>query len=373
MTNTARALSFSMGITSPTNAPEPGFFESSPGRFLKRVGDFATPPFIRRHPANPILTASMIPYPSHLVFNSSVVGFNGRWLMMFRNEWYPEEGNPVGKVAHLGIAESTDGVHWTPRPEAIDLSGVGFVSNNAYDPRALEVDGRHYVTLCEETRHGPQAATLRTEDFRTFTLHDVAPPSTRNFTLFPEKINGLYYRLERPFWQAVDTWCNRFAQWISEPYTIYLCSSPDMVHWGNYRLLFETEMFDFANIKIGPGGAPIRTDEGWLLLLHGVDHDPRRGKNGWQTSWRNRYHGGVALLDLEDPARVIAYNRRPFLTPEVAYETSGGYRNHVIFPMTGLIMKDGLLYIYYGAADTHTCLATTPLRDLLDFCLEGRL
>jgi len=350
----------------------PETFESIPGVRLKKVGDFKTPSFIKRHGQNPILTASMMPYPSSLVFNASVVEFDGHWLMMFRNEFYPVNGVPEGKVSHLGVAESTDGIHWTPRPEPINLA-LGIVDNNAYDPRAVKIDGTYYITLCQQTRHGPQAVTLTTGDFRSFELFDLAPPSTRNFTLFPEKISGKYWRLERPFWQAVDTYCNRFAKWISEPYTIYVGSSPDLKHWGDYNLLMDCAMVDYANTKIGPGGAPIKTDEGWLLLIHGVDHDPSRGKNGWEGSWRNRYHGGVALLDLENPNRLIACNPKPFLTPEVSYETENGWRNNVIFPMTGLVMGGGELYIYYGAADTHTCLATCPLRDLLDFCLEGRI
>lgn len=344
-------------------------FESTPGIQLKTVGDFSTPDFVTRYSGNPVLTGSMMPYPSDLVFNSSVVEFQGRYLMMFRNEWYPEKGVPKDGVARLGLAESDDGIHWTPRPEPLDMN-LGFVTDRAYDPRAIKIEDHYYVTLCQHAKNGPQAVTLATDDFETFDILDIAPPSTRNFTLFPEKINGKYYRMERPFWQAVDTYCHRQGKWISEPYTVFVGSSPDLKHWGEYHLLLETDMFDFANIKIGPGGAPIRTDKGWLLLIHGVDFDPNRGKNGWQDSWRCRYHGGVAMLDLEDPTQVIAWNPKPFLTPEVPYETENGWRNDVIFPMTGLVM-DKELYVYYGAADSHTCLATMKLDDLIDFCFAG--
>lgn len=343
-------------------------FESIPGIRLKRVGDFTTPAFVTRWEGNPILTASMMPYPSSLVFNSSVVPYRDRWLMMFRNEWYAEPGRPGPKVPHLGVAESDDAIHWTPRPRPIEMD-LGVVRNDAYDPRAVRIGDDYFVTLCQHGKHGPQAVTLTTTDFERFELFDTAPPSSRNFTLFPEKIGGKYWRLERPFWQAVDSYSNRFGKWISPPYTIYIAQSPDLRHWGHYRLLMETDMVEYANIKLGPGGAPIRTPHGWLLLIHGVDHDPSRGKNGWQDTWRNRYHGGVALLDLHDPSRLIAFNPKPFLTPEAPYETQGGFRNHVVFPMTGLVVGDEL-YIYYGAADTHTCLATCKLDDMIDFCFR---
>jgi beta-1,4-mannooligosaccharide/beta-1,4-mannosyl-N-acetylglucosamine phosphorylase len=358
------------GCPLPTRKIMSDTFETIPGLQLKRVGEFTTPGFVHRHPLNPILTASMMPYPSSLTFNASVVPYKDRYLMMYRNQAYPTPGVQKDVVSNLAVAESADGIHWTPRPKAIDLTGMPFVRNEAYDPRVVQIEGKYFLTACQHSKHGPHAVTLTTSDFESFELVDVAPPSSRNFTLLPEKIGGKYWRMERPFWQAVDTYSNNFGKWISPPYTIYIASSPDMIHWGNYRLLLETQMFDFANTKIGPGGSPIRTDAGWLLLIHGVDHDPTRGKNGWQASWRNRYHGGVALLDLEDPTRVIAYNPKPFLPPEAPYEISGGFRNNVVFPMTGLVMGDEL-YVYYGAADTHTCLATCKTADLVAFCLEG--
>jgi len=123
-------------------------FESIPAVRLKKVGDFTTPSFIQRHELNPILTAPMMPYPSSLVFNRSVVEYHGRLLMMFRNEWYPTRGVPTGKVSHLGVAESDDGIHWTPRPELIDLD-LGVVDNRCYDPRAIKIEDTYYVTLCQ--------------------------------------------------------------------------------------------------------------------------------------------------------------------------------------------------------------------------------
>ncbi|MCX7013540.1 MAG: glycoside hydrolase family 130 protein [Candidatus Sumerlaeota bacterium] len=341
-----------------------------PGTTLPKVGDFRSPPFIRRSELNPILSAKHMPYPSHLVFNSSVVVRGGRYLMMFRNEVYEREGVPKGKIAHLGIAESDDGLHWTPWPQPLDLN-VGIVDNNAYDPRVVPLEGKYYISLCQGNRFSCQAAILVTEDFRRFDLFDVAPPCSRNIVLFPEKIGNYYYRLERPFWQPVDSHLHKANEWISNPYSIWIARSPDLKHWGDYKPLLECSDFDFANIKIGPGGHPLRTAAGWLVLVHGVDWDPTRGKNGWQDAWRNRYHAGAALLDLDDPSKVIAHARKPLLTPEAPYERTGGWRNDVIFPMATIPQPDGSLYIYYGAADTHTCLATCKLDDLIEFCRRG--
>jgi beta-1,4-mannooligosaccharide/beta-1,4-mannosyl-N-acetylglucosamine phosphorylase len=187
--------------------------------------------------------------------------------------------------------------------------------------------------------------------------------------LFPEKLGGSYVRLERPM-PVYSRGRDRFDMWISR--------SPDLRFWGDNRFVLGVEDLPYANDKIGPGAPPVRTKHGWLTTLHGVDRDDARGKNGWEPRWTKRYVMGLALLDLEDPSRVVAVARRPLLEPEAPYETgegatpeTDGFRNNVIFP-GGMILEDsGEVKIYYGAADTTECLATAHVDDLLKFCREG--
>lgn len=114
----------------------------------------------------------------------------------------------------------------------------------------------------------------------------------------------------------------------------------------------------------------MRTPQGWLTLFHAVDFDPAREKNGWEDRWQKRYTTGVMLLDLEDPRKVIGVYQQPLIAPEAPYETSGGFRNDVIFA-TGMVLEpDGEVKIYYGAADTVTCLATAHVDELVQLCLE---
>jgi beta-1,4-mannooligosaccharide/beta-1,4-mannosyl-N-acetylglucosamine phosphorylase len=103
-----------------------------------------------------------------------------------------------------------------------------------------------------------------------------------------------------------------------------------------------------------------------------VDIDPSRGKNGWEDRWPKRYTAGVMLQDLEDPRRIIAYSKEPLIAPEVPYETEEGFRTNVIFPGGMIIEDDGEVKIYYGAADTVECLATTTLDQLIDFVMSFR-
>jgi beta-1,4-mannooligosaccharide/beta-1,4-mannosyl-N-acetylglucosamine phosphorylase len=188
----------------------------------------------------------------------------------------------------------------------------------------------------------------------------ISTPDNRNMVLFPEKIGGMYVRLERPFPVYSRGGKERFDIWISD--------SPDLKYWGNSDLLLAVEDVPYANTKIGPAAPPVKTKKGWLTTFHAVDTDPARGKTGWEAAWKKRYTAGIMLLDLENPKRIIGLCKDPLLAPEAPYETSGGFRNNVIFP-GGMILEDsGEVKIYYGAADTVTCLATADVDDLLNLC-----
>ena len=156
---------------------------------------------------------------------------------------------------------------------------------------------------------------------------------------------------------------DQFDIWISE--------SPDLVHWGNPHLLLAVEDFPFANDKIGPGAPPLRTDAGWLIFTHTVDIDPTRGKNGWEDRWIKRYCIAVALLDLNEPWKVLGYSKVPLLAPETDYETTIGFRTNVVFPTAALRMDDNIIRIYYGAADTVIAFAEAREEDLIQLCLKG--
>ena len=133
--------------------------------------------------------------------------------------------------------------------------------------------------------------------------------------------------------------------------------------------MLAVEQVPYANTKIGPAAPPLRTDRGWLTTFHAVDTDPSRGKNGWEAAWRKRYTMGVMLLDLDEPWKVIGMSREPVLVPEAEYEVSGGFRNNAVFPCGAILEHNGEVRIYYGAADTVTCLATAQVDDLLDLCV----
>jgi len=323
------------------------------------IGPLKSSPVIRRHPANPILTARDVPYPTALVFNAGVAKFQGRYVMVFRNDHGSIAEERLSGVTTLGLATSRDGVRWTvsPRP-CFDMRDEEI--ERAYDPRLIVMDGRCYMCFAVDTRHGLRGGIAVTDDFERFEVLSLTVPDNRNMVLLPERIGGMYVRLERPLPVYSRGRRDRFDIWISD--------SPDLRYWGNSRLLLAVEDVPFANDKIGPGAPPVKTPRGWLATFHAVDLDPARGKNGWEPAWKKRYTAGLALLDLEDPRKVLGCTREPLLAPEAPYETAGGFRNHVIFP-GGMILEDsGEVKIYYGAADTVECLATAHVDDLLRLC-----
>jgi len=187
-----------------------------------------------------------------------------------------------------------------------------------------------------------------TEDFINFKPQPyLSVPSNRNAVLFPEKINGLYARLERP--QNVD---GKGETWISY--------SPDLDFWGRSMPL---NMPDTAWCMghNGAGAIPIKTDKGWLEIYHAT----------CETCSSVNYHLGAMLLDLEDPSKVIAAPKQFILAAEKDYECMGQTPN-VVFTSGAVEMPDGTLNIYYGGADTRMCLAQTTVKDLVEFCLENK-
>ncbi|MFA9476688.1 glycoside hydrolase family 130 protein [Phycisphaerales bacterium AB-hyl4] len=350
---------------------------------LSKLAVSATP--LKRHAANPILSADDVPYHATLVFNAGVAKYQGRYVMVFRND-YGRWGDTRFDGTNLGLAFSDDGVNWQvqPRPcitleQARDLMRPLMPHRDTheeiyrfYDPRLTVIDGRMHLCFAVDTAHGVCGGVAVTDDFDRFELLSISSPDNRNLVLFPEKIDGHYVRLERPMPVYSRRGRDRFDIWLAR--------SPDLRYWGGQRCVLGVEDLPHANDKIGPGAPPIKTRLGWLTAIHTVNRDESRGKNGWEAKWTKRYDAGLALLDLEDPSRVVAVAPAPLLTPEASYETghnatpdTDGFRNHVIFPGGMILEDDGEVKIYYGAADTVECLAKAHVDDLLAFCFGAAL
>ena len=313
---------------------------------------------VKRYEKNPILTAADVPYHANLVFNAGVTKFNENYVMVFRNDYGDENAKRLDGT-NLGLAFSDDGYSWQVQPApCFDLSDEDIMCVN--DPRLIVIAGRCYMTFATITHHGVRGGIAVTDDFKNFEVISISLPDNRNFVLFPEKINGKYVRLERPF-----SW----YKGGDEQFDIWMSDSTDLKYWGNHKLLLGTEKVPFANNRIGPSAPPLKTDKGWLTTFHAVYREKDRIFNGWEGNWNKRYMGGIMLLEQDDPSKIIGLCREPILNPDEKYDYEmKGFRGGVIFP-GGIILEDnGEVKIYYGAADTVEAVATADINDLINLC-----
>ncbi len=309
-------------------------WEDCPEGFKGPVWRYSHNPVIARNPNEKLAR----------VFNSALVFYKGAFIGVFRAE--DRSGIP-----HLYVGRSTDGLHFEFEMEPIkfvDENGKPAQSNYQYDPRLIQIEGSYYVVWCDDF-YGPALAIAKTDDFKTFVKYDHPfLPFNRNGVLFPRKINGEYVILSRPS----DSGHTNFGD-------IFLSKSKDMTYWGKSRRVMERGWEWWNVTKIGGGVNPIETKDGWLLLFHGVSGTC----NGFVYSF------GGALLDLNDPSKVVARCSEYFLTPEEDYETRGFVPN-VCFPTSALVDKDGRMAIYYGAADTYTALAFSTVDRMVKYIKE---
>jgi len=293
-----------------------------------------------RYSKNPVIPRDLIP-DSNSIFNSAVVPFEDRFAGVFRVDNKKREMN-------LYRGFSKDGLDWQLDHDPIvwkfdnpELS----VFSHRYDPRVVWLEDRYYVSWCNGY-HGPTIGIGYTMDFDTFHfVENALLPFNRNGVLFPRKINNHYVMLSRPS----DNGHTPFGD-------IFLSLSPDMIHWGQHRFVMGVAS-GWQSTKIGAGPVPIETPEGWLLFYHGV----LTSCNGFVYSF------GAALLDLEQPWKVIRRGAPYLLSPQTYYECVGDVPN-VAFPCAALYdEKSGRIAIYYGGADTVTAIAFTQLQDVIDF------
>ena len=293
-----------------------------------------------RYSKNPIIPRDLIP-SANSIFNSAVVPFEGEFAGVFRCD-------NMQRNQQLHSGRSKDGINWE-----IDNERISFISDDpeigkfdyAYDPRVCWLEDRYYVTWCNGY-HGPTIGVGYTYDFKKFyQLENAFLPFNRNGVLFPRKIEGKYAMLSRPS----DNGHTPFGD-------IFYSESPDMCHWGKHRHVM-SPVNKWEITKIGAGPTPIETTEGWLLIYHGV----LTSCNGFQ------YSMGAAILDVDKPSKVL-YRTEPFLlSPWELYECVGDTPN-VLFPCAALCdAPTGRIAIYYGGADTVTCLAFTQVDELIDF------
>jgi len=297
-----------------------------------------------RYSANPVIPRNLLP-DSNSIFNSAVVPFKDGFAGVFRCD-------DTNRRMALHVGFSKDGINWDIRPEVLRFQGADPEVGQwvyGYDPRVTLLDGKYLVSWCNGY-HGPTIGLAWTEDFETFhQVENAFLPYNRNGVLFPRKIGGRYAMLSRPS----DTGHTAFGD-------IFYSESPDMEFWGHHRHVMAPAPFEVSAwqcMKIGAGPIPIETSEGWLLFYHGV----LRSCNGYVYSF------GSALLNLDQPWKVLARSGPYLISPQTPYECMGDVPN-VAFPCAALCdSATGRVAVYYGCADTVTGLAFGYVPEIVEW------
>lgn len=323
-----------------------------------------------RYAHNPVLEANPErEWESGAVFNcGATVSADGLIYLLYRAIPQDYTRKPDGSgydnyVSSIGCAVSEDGRHFTRFAHPVIEPLEEYERFGCEDPRVtrLEIGGEvlyliTYTALSTPAFSGAghRVALASTENLRTFHKHGVVIPGLedKDTVIFPELVGGRIAMLHRVAPDIQIVYFENLEQLLN----------PDEEFWSKYRVSLNefTVMgprYEWEAKKIGAGPPPIRTDAGWLLIYHGVDAN-------------HVYRAGAALLDLEEPSRVIARSPYPILEPEEEYERVGDVPN-VVFP-EGAVVRDGTLYVYYGGADKCCCLATAPLPDLVGFVAQFR-
>ena len=296
-----------------------------------------------RYAGNPLLSPARWPYQVNAVMNPGASVVDGQTVLLCRVE--DRRG-----FSHLTVARSPDGLsNWvvdeTPllapcpdRPE--DAWGVE-------DPRITRIDDMDAwaIVYTSYGPGGPAVSLATTKDFRTVERYGlIRTPEDKNGALLPRRIGGEYVLFHRP----VTVLGARADVWLSR--------SADLRSWSSPEPVFSARAGGWwDSARIGTGPPPLETTEGWLVIYHGVR----------QTVAGALYRVGLALLDLDQPARVLRRCDEWVMSPSEPYELSGDVPG-VLFPC-GLVHDSNTdeLRLYYGAADTSIGLATTTLTDVL--------
>ncbi|MFD1141297.1 glycoside hydrolase family 130 protein [Larkinella insperata] len=229
-------------------------------------------------------------------------------------------------LSHLRLARSKDGINFTVDEKPFVFPERTDESFGVEDARITLLDGKYWITYTAVSENGPGVGLAVTTDFVTLERKGmIIPPPNKDASLFPQKINGYYYMLHRPM-----------VSDIGKP-SVWLARSPDGIHWGDNQFVFGAAGSEWEYLKIGAGPEPILTDEGWLVCYHGA-------------SVGHEYSLALALLDRDDPSRVLDRSTVPLLEPELEWERVGFFPN-VVFSNGWVKMPDGRILVYYGAAD----------------------
>ena len=345
-------------------------------------------PLVKKFSGNPILSPEVnSSWESSAVFNPGVVLYGGRVHMFYR-------ALGADGMSRIGYASSRDGIRFderlpfpvftaeninearrhflytSPARSAFSTADAGGPARLVYDPvlyasgggwggcedaRAVEIDGRIYLTFnMFNGWHSMRVAftsidgqDLLGKNWAWSPFAYLSRPGDRqkNWVLFPEKFNGKFAILHNLDMGNESRVHIAFVDELDMYKTPTQTEAPDIHTLPDHLVAWH-------NRTRSASAPPIKTKDGWLLFYHATDKDDPH----------HHYKVGALLLDLKDPTKVLYRSSRPILSPDEWYEND--WKPGVVYA-SGAIVKDGVLFLYYGGGDKRIAVAYAKLVDFL--------
>ena len=246
----------------------------------------------------------------------------------------------LSTLSTIRLARSNDGINFTVDDKPFIFPETPEEKYGCEDARVQKFNDDFFITYSAVSQDGWATALATTRDFKKVERKGlIFYPLDKDVCLFPEKIGGRFFALHRPHNEG-----------FGKP-SIWISSSDNLFDWGRHKCLIRPRDNEWERLKIGAGGPPIKTDEGWLVIYHGKGDD-------------SIYYLFTLLLDKDDPTKVIKRASSPFFSPEKDYETNGFFPN-VVFSNGHVEKQNGEVFIYYGACDETTNLFIISVNELL--------
>lgn len=280
-------------------------------------------------------------WQSQAVFNPAAIRDGDHIHMVYR----AVEGDNYSSLGYAKLDRA--GKILERWPEPIVCREAPYEKRGIEDPRMTKHDGRYYIVYVAYDGMTVRVCLASTTDFKKVEKHGMVIPDVwdKDAMFFPELVKGkliLMHRIEPDMQLAFFNDMHHLLH-------------PEKDYWKKHlaeldKYTVMRPRYSWEAKKIGGGAPPIPTKDGWLVIYHGVDD-------------RLVYRAGAALLDLDNPLKVIARLPEPILEPEREFEKVGDVPN-VVFP-TGTAVFDDELQVFYGGADKAIGLATASLSELL--------
>jgi len=298
---------------------------------------------IHRWEGNPVITPEDLSFRCNDIYNAGAVKLGDEYLLLLTIQ-------SLRGTYSIYPARSSDGYHFTVASEpllgpCLDEAFGPYQQLGVLDARITLLDGTYYICYNAVGPHGYVLGLATTQDFQTAQpVGLMSEPDTKGGILFPRKIHGKYARLERP----------------GSGGSIWITYSDDLVYWGGSQLVLAPRGGFWDCSRIGVGAPPMEIEPGWLLIYYGVK----------ETSAGPLFRLGAAILDRDEPTRIIGRTSVPILSPRELYERIGELPN-VVFTCGAIVESNNEVKLYYGASNASICVGTTSLDAILDVCMQG--